>query len=204
MEGGSFVALAGAAGVAAGRAAELHGELVARHRESHRAYHSLDHVGWVLHHLATTASELTDRRAVELAAWFHDAVYDPRRGDNEEASAALAADRLSAAGADPVVVADVARLVRATAGHEAQSADEAALCDADLAVLGADPDAYAAYVRAVRAEYSFVDDAAWATGRAAVLRSLLDLPRLYHHPAFGGREVRARTNLTSELDALSS
>lgn len=36
--------------------------------------------------------------SVVLAAFFHDIVYDPRQGDNEEASAALAADRLRSTG----------------------------------------------------------------------------------------------------------
>lgn len=200
----AFVELAGAVGVPADLAVELHRELVARHGEPHRRYHTLDHVGWVLHHLDTTASALPDRRAVDLAAWYHDAVYEPLSGDNEAASARLAAARLSEAGADREVVADVVRLVEATAGHQPSAVDEAALCDADLAVLGADPDGYADYVRGVRAEYRAVDDAAWAAGRTAVLRSLLALPRLYHHPAFAEREQRARANLAAELDALEA
>jgi predicted metal-dependent HD superfamily phosphohydrolase len=78
------------------------------------------------------------------------------------------------------------------------------LCDADLAILAAPPAAYAAYTAAVRQEYHFVPDDAFRAGRAAVLRRLLELPRLFRTP-YGRRawEATARYNLTGELEMLS-
>jgi predicted metal-dependent HD superfamily phosphohydrolase len=200
----AFAAVAARAGVGAEVAAGLHAELVARHEEAHRRYHTLEHVAAVLRHLGATSAGLTDRTAVDLAAWYHDAVYDPRAvsGANEEHSAQLAVDRLTGAGVDRALVDDVARLVRVTASHAPTAPDEAALCDADLAVLGADRQGYEAYRVAVRAEYAHVSDDLWRSGRGGVLRVLLAGERIYATAAFAGREPRARENLRRELDTL--
>ena len=98
----------------------------------------------------------------------------------------------------------VARLIRATAGHEpTEHVDEAVLLDADLAVLGSDPAAYQAYLTGVRAEYGQLDDEQWRTGRSAVLRRLLDRQPLYSTAAGRSRwDQRARANMTAELASL--
>lgn len=184
-------------------------ELRHRHREPHRRYHTLVHVAHVLREAARLLALVpgsADGRTVALAAWFHDAVYDATAaaGANEAASATLATDRLGALGLDPALTAEVARLVHLTAGHRPAPGDHAGavLVDADLAVLAADPAAYQAYVNGVRTEYAHVPDEGWRTGRAAVLRSFLALPAIFHVPTGDDRESRARANLAAELASL--
>ena len=181
--------------------------LLDRYREPQRHYHGLAHVLRVLRSVdeLTAATAVPDAAAVRLAAWYHDAVYDPRAepGVNEAASAALAADELIELGQPSERVAAVHRLVLVTVAHRPGQADEIVLCDADLAVLGADPATYAAYATGVRAEYAHVDEAGWRAGRASVLRSLLDRPVLFHTPTMARREATARANLTAELAALT-
>ncbi|MBK3534429.1 hypothetical protein JHN48_33635, partial [Streptomyces sp. MBT72] len=67
------------------------------------------------------------------------------------------------------------------------------------------PQEYAAYAAQVREEYGFVPDEAFRAGRAAVLRQLLDLPRLFR-TSYGAAEweARARHNLATELELLTS
>ena len=77
------------------------------------------------------------------------------------------------------------------------------MCDADLAVLAADPATYTAYAIGVRAEYAHIDEAGWRTGRAAVLRAFLARPVLFHTAAMAGRDAAARANLTAELASLA-
>ena len=185
--------------------ADLRDRLVAAYGEEHRGYHDLTHLTEVLDHVATLATEADDVEAVVLAAWFHDAVYDGA-GDDEERSAALATQELTAAGVAPERVEEVARLVRLTATHRPDPDDRngQVLSDADLAVLAAGEERYAGYVAGVRGEYSHVADDDFRRGRAAVLRELLAKPSLFHTPAARHLwEQRARANVARELSDLA-
>jgi predicted metal-dependent HD superfamily phosphohydrolase len=177
--------------------------LLARWREPHRAYHTTAHLTAVLDRLDELPG-VTD--AVRLSAWFHDAVYDPRATDNEARSAELAEAVLPPLGVAAGTVAEVARLVRLTAGHRPVDGDTAGavLCDADLAVLAGTPEDYRAYAAAIRREYRHVPDGAFRTGRAAVLADLLDRLQLYNTPAGRRRwEAAARANMAAELTGLT-
>jgi predicted metal-dependent HD superfamily phosphohydrolase len=180
--------------------------LLARWAEPQRRYHTIDHLLAVLDHIDVLEEYAEDPAAVRLAAWFHDAVYLPDRSENEERSARLAERALPELGVPRSRTDEVARLVRLTVTHDpaADDRDGQVLCDADLAVLASSPPAYAAYAAAVREEYAFVPDEAFREGRAAVLRQLLELPRLFRTP-YGEREweERARRNIAGELDLLS-
>jgi len=179
-------------------------ELVARYREPHRHYHNLAHVLRVLRTVDELLAQVPvdDPTAVRWAAWFHDAVYDPRASDSEAASARLARDVATALGQPTSTAERAARLVDATAQHQPTSADEAVMVDADLAVLGADPATYEAYARGVRREYAHLDDEQWRAGRRAVLQHLLERPQLFTTAPATAWEARARANLTAELAGL--
>ncbi|MFE1956245.1 hypothetical protein ACFW9D_37900 [Streptomyces sp. NPDC059524] len=180
--------------------------LLERWSEPQRRYHTTDHLKAVLDHIDVLEAHAADPELVRLAAWFHDAVYRPDRSENEERSAALAERALAEVGLTQTQVDEVARLVRLTVTHDPADGDTngEALCDADLAILAAPPEAYAAYTRAVREEYGFVPDEAFRAGRAAVLRQLLDLPRLFRTPhGKAAWEAPARENLGTELALLT-
>lgn len=180
--------------------------LLARWAEPQRKYHTTQHLAAVLARVDVLDDHADDPALVRLAAWFHDAVYRPDRSENEERSAALAERALAEAGLPEAAVAEVARLVRLTVGHDPADGDSngETLCDADLAILASPPEAYAAYTKAVREEYAFVPDEAFREGRAAVLRHLLDLPRLFRTPYGTAHwESAARDNLTTELRLLA-
>ena len=160
-------------------------DLLARWGEPHRRYHTATHLAEMFRALDELAAAgevgADDERLARLAAWWHDAVYDPSATDNEERSALLAHDALTALGLRPVVVATVVDLVRMTADHT--TADPTpltrALHDADLWILAAPPTRYATYSAQVREEYATVPDDAFATGRSAILTDLVGRDRLY-------------------------
>ncbi|MEM9517284.1 MAG: hypothetical protein AAGA42_20720 [Actinomycetota bacterium] len=197
--------------------------LISRHREAHRRYHTETHVAWVLRHcrellddrpaLPAITSNAPDApsgdhdasRLVVAAAFWHDAVYDPTSSANEHHSAQLAARDLGALGWEQPAVERVVRAIEGTATHlDPADEVEAVLFDADLAVLGADPQGYRSYVDGVRFEYQHVADEAWRVGRAAVLHSFLGRDSIY--ATVGGRQrwqTRAVANLTAELASLN-
>ena len=184
--------------------------LLARWAEPQRRYHTVDHLRAVLDRideLADLGGEGGELELVRLAAWFHDAVYRPDRSENEERSAVLAEKALTEAGLTVHEVAEVARLVRLTVSHDPDDGDinGEALCDADLAILASAPDTYARYTAAVREEYAFVPEDAFREGRAAILRHLLSLPRLFRTP-YGAAawESAARGNMERELKGLTT
>jgi predicted metal-dependent HD superfamily phosphohydrolase len=170
----------------------------------HRHYHDLAHLCTVLTNVRELATFADDPLACELAAWYHDAVYQGAP-DDEERSAQRAEAELVTLGLEPPLVAEVARLVRLTAGHDPQPHDRngGVLCDGDLAILAAPPADYLAYTRAVRAEYAHLPAEVFRAGRAAVLQALLDLPELFRSPPGRARwESAARANLIAELRIL--
>lgn len=177
-------------------------DLLRRWSKPARGYHDRTHLAEVLDRL-TEIGETS--AATRLAAWFHDAVYAGRPGQDERESADLARRELRALGAGEATAERVAALVLLTATHRpgAGDAEAAALCDADLAVLAADEQRYAAYVTGVRRDYAHVGDDDFRVGRVAVLADLLARDDLFHTD-HGRRHwgSAARANLLRELEDL--
>jgi predicted metal-dependent HD superfamily phosphohydrolase len=177
--------------------------VVAAWSEPHRRYHDVAHLAAVLGLVGELGGAAADLDAVRLAAWYHDVVYAPERSDNEQVSAQRARAGLRGLVTDERLD-EVERLVLLTAGHDPAPGDTdgAVLCDADLAVLAAPPESYAAYASAVRLEYGHLSDQEFTNGRIAVLEHLLALPTLYRTEAALPWTDTARANLTAELTLL--
>jgi predicted metal-dependent HD superfamily phosphohydrolase len=181
-------------------------DLLERYGEPHRRYHNLDHIHACLQMLAGVAGiSDADRHVIGLALWWHDAIYDPARADNEARSADLAASALKAAGEPETVRREVDRLIRLTAGHAVDEGDRlgALLVSIDLSILGAAPEAYDRYAAAIREEYDFVPEPLYRAGRQAVLKRFLDADPIFPEPTFAARfEAPARANLARKLATL--
>lgn len=169
-----------------------------------RHYHSTEHVAACLRHLDDGSSRLESPREVEIAIWFHDAIYKPFASDNEEKSADWAASFLAEHGASREEVDRVHRLVRVT-DHKTptRTEDEAILVDIDLAILSADPPAYDLYEQDVRKEYRLVPGFLYRKKRAEILRSFLERPEIYPSGIFPEEaETQARQNLARAVAGL--
>jgi predicted metal-dependent HD superfamily phosphohydrolase len=179
----------------------VYADLVVRYAEPHRAYHSLGHVDDCLYHLDVARHWIKRPAETELALWFHDAVYDPQRADNEEQAARLAEEVLSSNGLEPDAVWRIGELIRLTT-HERDdlTGDAAMLCDIDLTILGASPEHFDRYDSAIRREYDWVPEEVFRIERGRVLARFLERPRIYQTPFFRGRlEKQARANLLQAL-----
>ncbi|RVD67892.1 MAG: hypothetical protein E5V62_22205 [Mesorhizobium sp.] len=189
----------------------LKSELSALYRATDRRYHGLAHIEAMLELAADYRRLLHDPEAVEAAIWFHDAIYDSRAKDNEAQSAALAEQKL-AGRTHAGRLGRVAAMILATATHELPRSDDedfasdaALMLDMDLAILGAAPETFDAYERAVRQEYHWVEEPMWRAGRGAVLKSFLARPHIFHTDEFRQRfEPQARRNLARSLQALEA
>jgi predicted metal-dependent HD superfamily phosphohydrolase len=172
-----------------------------------RHYHTHEHLDEVFRVAGRLSTITDDTGPLQLAIWFHDAVYDPRAKDNEPRSADLAVDLLGPIGVPASTLERVVRLILATAHRPDDpppgDRDTAILLDADLAILGAPEERYARYAVDIRQEYAWVPDAEYRNGRAAVLEVFLRRPRIYCNDLlFQEIEGRARANMRAEVASL--
>lgn len=178
--------------------------LVARYGETHRRYHTLDHLDACLRHLPALRGLAAQPHEIALALWFHDAIYDIGASDNEGRSANWAAQALQSAAVDTQAVQRVVALILVTR-HDAAPAtvDEQLMLDVDLAILGAPIAVFDGYEHQVRAEYSAVPEPLFRANRRRILQGFLARERIYHSAPFHGRlEMQARQNLARSIAAL--
>jgi predicted metal-dependent HD superfamily phosphohydrolase len=180
--------------------------LIGRYSEAHRHYHTVQHLDECFARL-DEARHLAERiHEVELALWFHDAVYRVRNDDNEEQSASWAQATAERAGLANAVRERLQRLILATK-HDAEPdcPDAALLVDVDLAILGAAPERFDEYERQVRQEYSWVPDVLFRRKRREVLEGFLARSHLYSTGHFRTcYEALARANLRRSIKRLGS
>ena len=175
--------------------------LLACYREPQRRYHTLQHLAECIDRFEPVQDLASSCGEVELALWFHDAVYDVRGHDNEARSAAWARDELLDAEAAPAVAARVHALVMATR-HAAlpEPGDAMLVVDIDLSILGASPDRFDEYERQIREEYAWVEEEAFRGKRHSVLTGFLARPTIFGTAHFHGTlEAAARANLRRSL-----
>jgi len=175
--------------------------LVAMYAESHRHYHNLHHIADCLAEFDRARELAREPLAVEMAIWFHDAVYDTRAADNEERSAQLAQAWLGEACAESALMDAVGSLILATKKHDASlHVDAALLVDVDLSILGQPPARFWEYEAQIREEYSWVPQDVFSVKRAEILDGFLARRRIYHTDDFSQRlEIQARLNLQASI-----
>lgn len=175
--------------------------LLQAYREPQRHYHTLQHLDECFAHLDTLRRLAGHPVEIELALWFHDAVYDVHARDNEARSAEWASSALLAAGLAPPLCERVHALIMATC-HDAlpASPDARLLTDIDLAILGASPARFAEYESQIRAEYAHVPQALFIEKRRQILRGFLEREHIFQTPPCRERfEAAARRNLARAI-----
>lgn len=179
--------------------------LVEQYSDPARAYHNSAHIDFCLHQLDDVSTHLAEPHLVEMAIWFHDAIYEARAADNEARSAAWAVEVLRTAGAEPHQTQRVRELILATSHTQpAHAGDMALLLDIDLAILGQAPPQFDQYEAAIRQEYAWVPLGRYLDGRSQVLQRFLARPRIYTSPHFYRLyEQQARANLARSLANLA-
>lgn len=174
------------------------------YREPARHYHSHHHIAACLRHVQSYRHLARCPAEIEVALWFHDAIYDTHRQDNEAQSAAWARQYLQSVGTAADCIARIVGLILATRHNAvALEGDQALLVDIDLAILGQSPEVFHAYDTAIRTEYAWVPWEQYRAGRVKILTGFLERPCIYTTAALREvYEVRARQNLHEALQQL--
>ncbi len=190
-----------------GRAAPVFNLIVAMYSEPHRTYHTLQHIAHGCEEFAAVQHMLTDGENTLFSWLLHDVFYDPKQyKDNEQRSAHIALGLSQALGLSEEFGVVAVRKVLATAQHTVdgyipQDMDTALLLDVDMSILGQSSAVFAAYDKAIAAEYAFRGPQQFRVGRQSFVKKVLQRDRLYHTDFFFDRyEVPARKNLQGLLE----
>jgi len=170
------------------------------HAQRHRHYHTAAHIQACLRHLDTRADLASRPDLIEIAIWFHDAVYKPMSKTNEADSAVMARGFLRGH-LSTVDVDTVDRMIRLTQTHgQTDDPDTALMLDIDLSILATADDIYDQYTRDVRREYRWVPGPMFRKGRAKMLRHFLAMDRIYKTETLRQAwDAKARINMAREL-----
>jgi predicted metal-dependent HD superfamily phosphohydrolase len=180
-------------------------EVIKYYNQPHRYYHNLKHIQEVLQVIDTLNNNVCDLYSLKIAAWFHDLIYNPQETDNEEKSTQLASTYLTQLNIPQSTINTVNELILSTKYHQPSSEDSKILVDADLSILGANLSKYNNYCRAIRWEYSWLNNQDYCQGRKKVLENFLQRKQIYYTPKmYQLKEKQARINLLNELKHLSS
>jgi predicted metal-dependent HD superfamily phosphohydrolase len=182
----------------------LYGDVLGRYSEPHRHYHTYQHLAECFEKVQDIISLAAHPAEVHVGLWFHDAIYDTQRHDNEERSADWARSAARELGASAERAQRIYDLIMFTRhATDPVGIDAQVLVDADLSILGARPARFQEYEAQVRSEYGWVPDAMFRSARAKILKEFLGRPHLYSTAHFRERyEAQARRNLQHSLEYL--
>lgn len=183
---------------------DLFHRLLTAYSEPARKYHTLQHLDECFNHFTSLRAFAERPAEVELALWFHDAIYNTHRKDNEKQSAKWASDCILAAGLSAELAQRVYELIMATL-HNAvpKGRDAEVLVDVDLAILGADRARFDEYELQVREEYAWVPGFLYRPARQTILEEFTRRKHIYSTELFRvEREPQARRNLRRSLAQL--
>lgn len=181
----------------------IYDDLMRRYTESHRRYHTPGHINRCLEEMDLARHLMDDPDAVEMALWFHDAVYDPRANDNELKSAEWFM-RLGREWFEPAFCRKVFDLIMATV-HKTppEEKDAQFVVDVDLSSFGLPWDDFKRDSQAVRDEFDHLPDNEFYPGQLRFLNSLLRRETFYCTEFFRRRfEHTARKNIRRYMSEL--
>src|SRR5215475_5146852 len=179
----------------------LYRDVLLRYSEPHRHYHTGQHLAECFEKVQDIISLAEHPAEVRVGLWFHDAIYDTRRHDNEQQSADWARSAAREMGANAASAQRIHDLIMFTRHSAAPvGVDAQVLVDADLSILGAQPARFQEYEAQVRGEYAWVPEEMFRSARAKILKELLGRSHLYSTAQFQARyEPQARRNLQHSL-----
>lgn len=179
-------------------------EIEKKYSEKGRHYHNFEHLENMFRELDDAAAYPQDYEAIVFSVFYHDVIYNASSKSNEEKSARFAEKHLKQIGAKPEFIEKILQQIMATKFHQ-RSADPDTnyLVDADLSILGQEPEKYKEYTQKVRKEYAIYPDFLYNPGRKKVLQHFLESESIFKTDYFQNKyEKQARKNIQQEIDGL--
>lgn len=176
-------------------------EIEKRYTEKSRHYHNFAHIESMFTELDSVTARAENMNNLSFSVFYHDIVYDASSKNNEEKSAAFAVSQLAKINISSGAADKITRQIMATKSHQqSDDPDTNYLLDADLSILGKDPETYFEYTRKIRKEYSVYPDLLYKPGRKRVLKHFLDLEYIFKTEYFREKyELQARENIEVEI-----
>ncbi len=175
------------------------------YNSSKRKYHNLNHIKDMLLEAEKLRRSMNDYDLVLFAIWFHDIVYDAKKGDNEERSADIAEKFLNKVNYNKEKIKKIKNLILKTKNHSNVDSngdfDTKLFLDLDLLILGTNKEMYRIYAEKIRKEYSFVPDKIYGSGRIKILENFLSQEFIFRTETFRKiYEKIAKYNIKSEIE----
>jgi predicted metal-dependent HD superfamily phosphohydrolase len=185
---------------------DLFENLLKYYSEPQRHYHTLQHLVECITKLELVYELLDCPHEVEVALWFHDAIYDVKGHENEHLSAMWAKESLIAINVSADVIDRIFNLIMVTQHTNIpRTSDEQTLVDIDLSILGEGIERFKEYDLQVQKEYEWVPEDVYRMKRGEILETFLARPFIYNTAYFRNHfEARARQNLQHSISQLQS
>ena len=179
-------------------------EIEKKYSEKGRYYHNLQHLDNMFSELELVKDKILNFNNISFSVFYHDVIYDATSKLNEEKSAEFAESKLIKLGLNETDIAEISKQILATKSHQkSEKSDINYLLDADLCVLGKDPETYLDYIKNIRKEYSIYPDFLYKPGRKKVLKHFLELENIFKTEDFRNRyELQAKENIEVEIYTL--
>lgn len=173
--------------------------------EPHRHYHTRTHILKCLGFFDKIRPKLVKADAVELALWYHDAIYEVGARDNEAKSAQLFQQHAEDFLANDLIDR-VSRLILSTTHTSSPvDSDSAYLQDIDLSSFGDSWENFVADGDKLRHESADLSDEQYQKGKIAFFKMLIKRDRIYFTDYFyQAFEDIARTNIQRVMDQISA
>jgi len=180
-------------------------EIEKRYTEKGRHYHNFDHLKNMFSELDKVKDEIKRYDIISFSVFYHDVIYDASSKSNEEKSARFSEKHLQQIDAEVGFIEKISQQIMATKFHEESGDNDTNyLVDADLSVLGQEPENYKDYTQKIRKEYSIYPDFLYNPGRRKVLRHFLESESIFKTEYFREKyEQQARKNILSEIEYLN-
>ena len=186
-------------------AADIWKNLLDHFAEPHRRYHGKSHMEHCLREFDQASPSMENPDAVEMALWFHDAIYAAGAPDNEEQSANLF-QYFARHSLEDAFANEVGLLIMETKHVQIPTTSNAKYTvDIDLASFGRPWPEFMADCHALRNEQTTFSHEQFYRNKYAFLNSLLARPNVFSTPHFQERyESFARQNMVRYIELIQT